>query len=96
MAETEKKKGCWVFFKVPSGTPVVEEDFHLTAPDGTVHRPDICGTLVDAHVVDAHGDCQDVEIEIQVPGEPVTRKVHAPNDIKTRALLQTVEAWRRA
>jgi hypothetical protein len=47
MTETEekKKKGCWVFYKVPTGSPAeVEEDFHLTAPDGTVHRPDILGT----------------------------------------------------
>jgi hypothetical protein len=85
MTETEekKKKGCWVFYKVPTGSPAeVEEDFHLTAPDGTVHRPDILGTLVDVHC-----DGQEVEFEIQVPGENVTRKVRAPIDTKERALL---------
>jgi hypothetical protein len=75
MDETDEKKGCWVLYVVPSTTPLDDEEFHLTTPDGTVHRPDMVGKVVNSRV-----DGQEVEFEIQVPGEPVTRKARAPID----------------
>lgn len=70
-----EKKGCWVF----CSPPVVDgEDFYLTTPDGTVHRPEMNGTLVSARAIgNQFGNF--IEFEIQIPGEP-NRKVRAPSD----------------
>ena len=68
-----EKKGCWVLYDVPSTASSTYLD--LTDPDGTVHRPDMVGKIVGSRV-----DGQEIEFEIQVPGEPVTRKARAPID----------------
>jgi hypothetical protein len=75
MTDEKKGKGCWVFCSIPADTPMNEDDFHITMPDGTVHRPETSGVLVGGCV-----DGQDVEFEIKIPGEPNARKVRAPLD----------------
>lgn len=62
-----------------------EDDFCITMPDGTVHRPDVSGVLVDARV-----DGHDFEFEIEIPGETDARKVRAPIDTVDVGKLQKV------
>ena len=71
----DQKKGCWVFCSIRADTPMNEDDFCITMPDGTVHRPEVSGVLEDARV-----DGQDFEFEIKIPGEHDARKVRAPID----------------
>ena len=69
----DQKKGCWVF--CATDTSMNEDDFHITMPDGTIHRPETSGVLVGGRV-----DGQDLEFEIKIPGEPDVKIVRAPID----------------